>query len=156
MNYRLRYFLPLVGIIPPAFASDVKSVKCGANQDRVWVYESLNSFDIETKLKCGDPVEILDRVKGYVKIRTASGVEGYVPDATFPDLPALQDDSDKPASVALAAAARHTSIPVERVAVAPSSAPIAPPSAPVATAIIVAQPAAEKSRSSRPPAPRLR
>ena len=60
------------------------SVKCGVNQDRVWVYQSLNSFDIEVKLKCNDNVEIVSRVKGYVKIRTAAGVEGYVPDATFP------------------------------------------------------------------------
>src|SRR5271154_519090 len=101
-----------LGSALPVSASDIGAVKCAVNQDRVWVYESLNSFDVETKLKCGDAVEILDRVKGYVKIRTASGVEGYVPDATFPDLPALPDDSDKPASVALAVAARHISSPV--------------------------------------------
>ena len=121
MNHRMRYFLPLVGLlfVPRVSASDIGSVKCGANQDRVWVYESLNSFDVETRLKCGDTVEILSRVKGYVKIRTASGVEGYVPDATFPDLPALQDDSDKPAAVSIAAAAaKRASSAVAHVAVA--------------------------------------
>ena len=76
----------------PASASDIGAVKCAVNQDRVWVYESLNSFDVETRLKCGETVEILSRVKGYVKIRTASGLEGYVPDAVFPDLPALPPD----------------------------------------------------------------
>jgi len=94
----------------PAFASDIGGVKCGPNQDRVWVYESLNSFDVETRLKCGETVEILARVRGYVKIRTASGVEGYVPDAVFPDLPALPpDDADRPvASLAARAASGST------------------------------------------------
>ena len=91
----------------PAAASDLGAVKCGPNQDRVWVYESLNSFDVETRLKCGEAVEILSRVRGYVKVRTASGVEGYVPDASFPDLPALPPDAaDRPvASLAARAAA---------------------------------------------------
>jgi hypothetical protein len=57
----------------------------------VWVYDSLTSFDIEAKIPCGDTVQIVSRVKGYVKIRTASGVDGFVPDSTFPDLPPFQD-----------------------------------------------------------------
>ncbi|HXO44534.1 MAG TPA: hypothetical protein VN846_03635 [Candidatus Cybelea sp.] len=114
----------------PASASDIGAVKCAVNQDRVWVYESLNSFDVETRLKCGDTVEILSRVKGYVKIRTASGLEGYVPDAVFPDLPALPpDDADKPVrSVAVrpatSAAARPPAAPMT---VASTATPSAPP-----------------------------
>jgi Bacterial SH3 domain len=69
---------------PRAGASPTIGVRCGANEDRVWVYETLVDFNVETKLKCGDPVEILDRVKGYVKIRTASGDEGYVAATAFP------------------------------------------------------------------------
>ena len=99
MNHRLRFFLPLISLclIPPAYG-DAGSVKCGTNQDRVWVYSSLSSFDVEVKLRCGDTVEIVTRVKGYVKVRTTSGAEGYVPDSNFPDLPPLADDSDKPAA----------------------------------------------------------
>src|SRR5580704_2386099 len=82
----------------PAAASDLGAVRCSPNSDRVWVYESLNSFDVETRLKCNETVEILSRVRGFVKVRTASGVEGYVPDSVFPDLPALPDDSEKPAA----------------------------------------------------------
>ena len=116
----------------PASASDIGAVKCAVNQDRVWVYESLNSFDVETRLKCGEIVEILSRVKGYVKIRTASGVEGYVPDAAFPELPALApDEADKPVrSVAVrpvtGAAAHAAAAPMT---VAPTVTPSAPPSA---------------------------
>jgi hypothetical protein len=129
----------------PASASDVGAVKCGANQDRVWVYESLNSFDVETRLKCGETVEILSRVKGYVKIRTASGTEGYVPDAVFPDLPALPpDDADKPiASVAVAArAAVRPAVATASVAPPPMSATTAaPPSAAPASPTLAPNPA---------------
>ena len=101
----------------PASASDIGAVKCAVNQDRVWVYESLNSFDVETRLKCGETVEVLSRVKGYVKIRTASGVEGYVPDSVFPDLPALpSDDADRPPVIIGAR-------PVARAVMPPAVAP---------------------------------
>jgi len=82
----------------PTAASDIGNVKCPPNQDRVWVYESLASFDVEARLHCGETVEIVSRVKGYVKVRTANGVEGYVPDSAFPDLPPLEDGKDKPAA----------------------------------------------------------
>jgi hypothetical protein len=69
---------------PQAGASPTIGVRCAPNDDRVWVYESLVDFNVETKLKCGDQVEILDRVKGYVKIRTNAGDEGFVADTAFP------------------------------------------------------------------------
>jgi hypothetical protein len=130
----------------PASASDIGAVKCSVNQDRVWVYESLNSFDVETRLKCGDTVEILSRVKGYVKIRTASGVEGYVPDAVFPDLPALPpDDTDKPPVLVGAR-------PLASTVVHPAAAPAAVASTtapPAAAPLAVAPPKAQPT----PPAP---
>jgi hypothetical protein len=130
----------------PASASDIGAVKCAVNQDRVWVYESLNSFDVETRLKCGDTVEILSRVKGYVKIRTASGLEGYVPESVFPDLPApLPDEADKP----VAGIARPPASSVgARVAAAPVAvASTVPPSGPASVA-----PAVAASKPATPPA----
>lgn len=137
----------------PAFASDIGAVKCGPNQDRVWVYESLNSFDVETRLKCGETVEILSRVRGYVKIRTASGVEGYVPDVAFPDLPALPpDDADKPiASLATRAgsgsATRANTMPPP--AVASTAASIATPK-PAAAVITTSAPAVTSQPAPAP------
>jgi hypothetical protein len=87
-------------IAPAAHAGDKLAMKCPANQDRVWVYDALNSFDVSAKLNCGDTVEIVGRVKGFVKIRAANGVEGYVPEATFPGLPPVEDDSTKPVGLA--------------------------------------------------------
>jgi hypothetical protein len=131
MSHRIRYFLPfaLVLLARPATAGNLDYVKCASNQDRVWVYESLNSFDVEAKLRCGEPVEILLRVKGFVKIRMASGVEGYVPDATFPDLPALPDEDQRSVASAAAVAARRN---LAAHASMNASSPVTPATQPVA------------------------
>ena len=179
MNRWIRYPLLLSGICvtvcpallaAPATAPGVSTVTCPANEDRVWVYDSLTSFDVEAKLHCGDTVEIVSRVKGYVKVRIASGVVGYLPDSVFPDLPPLTDDQDKlgernaapvetaaqpvtddSTSLAAAAAAyraAHKPAPAPVVAPAPASqvaSTVAPSPAPTATeetqeAVVVSAP----------------
>ena len=106
MNRWIRYPLLLSGIcvsfcpaVPgapaPAPEPGVTTVTCPVNEDRVWVYDSVTSLDVEAKLHCGDTVQIVSRVKGYVKVRIASGVVGYLPDSVFPDLPPLKDDQEK-------------------------------------------------------------
>jgi uncharacterized protein YgiM (DUF1202 family) len=77
----------------PARAAETTPIKCGVNEDRVWVYDSLNSFDVSLKLKCGEPVEIIGRENGYVKIRTSSGKEGYVPEKALPKPPAPEENN---------------------------------------------------------------
>ncbi|MGD0955856.1 MAG: hypothetical protein ABR953_03395 [Candidatus Acidiferrales bacterium] len=166
MNRWMRHLLLLSGICSafctglPAAASDLGTVKCPANQDRVWVYDSLSSFDVEAKLRCGETVEIVSRVKGYVKIRTVGGLEGYLPDSVFPDLPPLDDDKDKlgnhnagapseiavntPTSIAAAAAAYRT-VPK----LAPKPAPVAEsPATTEAVAVNAPKPAAAILRES--------
>jgi len=104
MTNRLGVLFLLVGAAAatPAFAGDSATMKCNATQDRIWVYDSLSSFDVAAKLKCGETVEITSRVKGYVKIRAANGTEGYVQDSTFPDLPPFVDPNDSQAGVSIA------------------------------------------------------
>jgi hypothetical protein len=80
----------------PARAAETAPIQCGANEDRVWVYDSLDSFDVSMKLKCGEQVEILGRQKGYVKIRTSSGKEGYVPEKALPKPPETEEDNQNP------------------------------------------------------------
>jgi len=75
----------------PAQAAETSPLKCGVNEDRIWVYDSLNSFDVAMKLKCGEPVEILGREKGYVKIRIAGGREGYVEARVLPKPPGAEE-----------------------------------------------------------------
>jgi hypothetical protein len=66
----------------PASASP-SGLKCNPNKDRIWVYDSLTTFDVQTKVDCAESVEVLERLDGYVKIRTHSGVVGYIPASAF-------------------------------------------------------------------------
>jgi hypothetical protein len=79
------------------------TLKCNSNRDQVWVYDSLSSFNVDAKLKCGQGVEIIERLPNYVKIRAQNGVEGYVPDAAVAGLPAFQPYRDSAHDVGLAA-----------------------------------------------------
>jgi hypothetical protein len=138
------FFLSAAAAVAPrAGAAPTIAVRCGANEDRVWVYESLVDFNVETKLKCGDQVEILDRVKGYVKIRTASGDEGFVVATSFPKSaipPEPEDHSHDLQAVSqqmLANQRAHAAPSASASAVSVESAPVAAPSpqpAPVAVA----------------------
>ncbi len=144
----------------PVFAGDSATMKCDASHDRVWVYDSLTTFDVAAKLKCGETVEITSRVKGYVKIRAANGAEGYVPDSTFPDLPPFVDPNDSSVDTAslakripARAAARPVAVASVSPAVAPVAAPAAPPSATApkpAPSIAVAAPSAAPGASASP------
>jgi hypothetical protein len=65
---------------------------------------------VAAKLKCGDPVQIVGRVKGYVKIETANGTEGYVLDSALPKSALPPEPEEKPNTVeaaSLAFAARR-------------------------------------------------
>ena len=106
-----------LGYALPARAGEMTPIKCGVNEDRVWVYDSLTSFDVGLKLKCGEAVEIIGREKGYVKIRTSSGKEGYVPEKALPKPPESEGNNQNsgqaqagtqegPLSVAAAARAK--------------------------------------------------
>ena len=79
------------------------TLKCNSSKDRVWVYDSLASFEVEAKLNCGEAVEVLERVQDYVKIRARNGVEGYVPESAFAELPALAFKPQPAPSVAVVA-----------------------------------------------------
>src|SRR5271155_4518212 len=95
----------LTAAVPSAKAGGTANIKCAPNEDRVWVYESLTDFNVAAKLKCGEPVQIVERVKGYVKIETANGTEGYVLDTSFPKSVLPPAPAEKPNDVESAAAA---------------------------------------------------
>jgi hypothetical protein len=97
--------LTLTAAVPSAKAGGTANIKCAPNEDRVWVYESLTDFNVAAKLKCGEPVQIVERVKGYVKIETANGTEGYVLDTSFPKSVLPPAPAEKPNDVESAAAA---------------------------------------------------
>jgi hypothetical protein len=158
MTNRLGVLFLLVGAAAatPAFAGDSATMKCNATQDRIWVYDSLNSFDVSAKLKCGETVEITSRVKGYVKIRAANGTEGYVQDSTFPDLPPFVDpnDSQAGASIAKRVAPRAVAHSAAAAPVSASMVSAAPPAASPAPAPAVT--VAANPVSTPAPAPVVR
>jgi hypothetical protein len=143
----------IAAAVPSAKAGGTVNIKCAPNEDRVWVYESLVDFNVAAKLKCGDPVQIVERVKDYVKIETANGTEGYVLDTAFPKSALPPAPVEKPNDVESAAAAfaarRGTRAPdnsVDAPASTHSSAPVAvasaaPPPAVVAKPVAPSQPA---------------
>lgn len=136
MSGQIRIIALLTGLLiaTPVVANDLDTVQCSPNEDRVWVYSTLTSFDVEARLRCAETVEILGRVKGYVKVRTASGMVGYVPDGALPDLPVLENDADKPVAT-LASAAKST--PPASAKTVAAIAPAAPPAVVAAPAVSV-------------------
>jgi len=99
MDLRARFLLLLVGVAGVALLTESAlanpaALKCNSHRDQIWVYDSLNSFDVEAKLNCGEKVEIIERVQDYVKIRSQNGVEGYIPETFVADLPPLEVRQD--------------------------------------------------------------
>jgi hypothetical protein len=81
-----------------AQADEFAPVKCGTNQERVWVYDTITTFDVHAQIRCNEYVQVVSRVKGYVKVRLKDGSEGYVADSSLPNLPPLDDNADKSAN----------------------------------------------------------
>ena len=108
MNRRARFLLLVPAVIAVSLlagpaSANTASLKCNSHRDQIWVYNSLNTFDVEAKLKCGEDVEIVGRVRDYVKIRAQNGVEGYVPEDDFADLPPAAIRPDTTHDVSLVA-----------------------------------------------------
>jgi uncharacterized protein YgiM (DUF1202 family) len=99
MKYTLRFLFFLVICIAAAFSPVIASattsrLKCNPQKDTVWVYDSLSTLDVQAKVSCTETVEVLERDNGYVKVRTQEGVEGYIPESAFSDLPGYQAKQD--------------------------------------------------------------
>jgi hypothetical protein len=117
----------LVAVVWPAAAfADGAAVKCAPNEERVWLYDSVTSLNVETKLKCGESVEVIGQQSGYVKVRTANGTEGFLPESNLPKLPVAGDASGAQpvpgAPPTLASAARAAAAARRAAAAAPASA----------------------------------
>ena len=63
-----------------ARAGDVGYISCPSGEGYVYLYQSLDSFQVLANLRCGEKVEIIDpRSNVRVKVKTLSGKEGYLP-----------------------------------------------------------------------------
>ncbi|MGA9472742.1 MAG: hypothetical protein WBV36_09780 [Terriglobales bacterium] len=146
-----------VSILAGSAAANTATLKCNSHRDQIWVYDSLSSFDVAAKLKCGEDVEIVGRVEGYVKIRAQNNPEGYVPEAAVADLPPLkiyQDPSQDVGLVAKQAEAKEIAKAAAREAF-PSPADSTPTkTAPVSRAASAVPPqTASEEKASEGPVP---
>lgn len=108
MGIHGRLFLVMAGVVSVSIlagsaSANTATLKCNSHHDQIWVYESLSSFDVAAKLDCGEDVEVVGRVEGYVRIRAQKNLEGYVPDAAVADLPPLKLYQDPSQNVGLVA-----------------------------------------------------
>jgi len=110
-------------LVAASASASPATLKCNPNQDQIWVYDSLSNFNVDAKLKCGQGVEIIERVPGYVKIRAQNGATGYVPDTVISDLPPFQLYGDPAHDVGLAAKRAQA---IEMVKTAANAAVLAP------------------------------
>jgi len=131
---RTIFLLAGLGFALPAVASPTVPVKCGANQEKVWVYGNLTTWDVNIRLKCGTSVSVEGLEKGYVKILTADGNEGYVPADAIPSSELAQLEAADPASAPAPVSAVATAAPMQR-APQPVVAVAQPVSQPVSQAI---------------------
>jgi len=82
------------GILTTAARADQFALKCNAQKDAVWVYDSVSTLNVQAKLACGTAVDVIDRANGYARIRAAGGVEGFVTENDFASLPSFQQRRD--------------------------------------------------------------
>lgn len=150
---RVIFLLAGLGFASTVAASPSVPLKCGANLDRVWVYDNLTTLDVTVHLKCGTPVDVLGLEKNYVRVRTADGNEGYVPADAIPssEMAALT-------AAAPAAAPAPTVVTAARLVVpVPAAQPVAATQpAPAVVARTVSAPATAQPiaiRTTAVPAP---
>jgi opacity protein-like surface antigen len=63
-------------------------IRCPAGQSNVFLYESVTVFEVVSSPKCGDRVDVLgsvDTLGGYLRVRTADGKQGFVPQTQVTD-----------------------------------------------------------------------
>jgi hypothetical protein len=77
-------------------------ISCPVGQNNVFLYQTVATFDVLATPKCGDRVDVLEHVDvavtskgaqtvaGYLRVRTADGQEGFVPQAQITSVPPKQ------------------------------------------------------------------
>ena len=66
-----------------ASAQGLGRVGCSSGEDYIYLYSSLATLDIRSKLECGQEVQILGRYDHFYYVRTEKGDTGYVPSGSL-------------------------------------------------------------------------
>jgi hypothetical protein len=82
---RIKLMLSFVSILWLLFgtklaAADTGYIRCQAGEGYVYLYQTVDNFQVLANLRCGQRVEIVDpQNNARVRVRTADGKEGYIP-----------------------------------------------------------------------------
>ena len=116
-------------------AGDIGYVHCRAGEGYVYLYQSADNFQVVANLKCDQQIEIIDsQNSARVRVRTADGKEGYLPQASIaPAVPVSPQQGAAPQRDATHHKPRTTG---RRPQVAPPPLPKAVPVAPAPAASV--------------------
>lgn len=138
------FVLLMVAAWPFETFADGMAIKCAPNEERAWLYDSVTTLNVAAKLKCGENVEVVGQESGYVKVRTTSGMEGYLPANNLPKIPVpnapptaaapAQPEQPSLASLARAAAAARRAREAAAASTSTESASVPAVSAPLSSA----------------------
>ena len=83
--WRVALLVPVLCSMLPAIsgAQNLGQVACARQDDYVYLYSSMTTFDVRSTLQCGQEVVITGRYDSYFAVRTAKGETGYVPLASL-------------------------------------------------------------------------
>jgi hypothetical protein len=78
MNLRFAALALLAGTAVPVYAGTTVYTECGPHDGYVLLYRSTQKFDELAKLRCGEKLEVVNRVPDYVQVSTAAGKTGWL------------------------------------------------------------------------------
>jgi hypothetical protein len=60
-------------------AQKLGQIECGRQEGYAYLYSSMATMEIRTTLKCGQQITVLDRSDNFLRVRTETGDEGFIP-----------------------------------------------------------------------------
>jgi hypothetical protein len=122
---RIKLMLPFVVILLFLSSTELAAtgtgyIRCQAGEGYVYLYQTADNFQVLANLGCGQRVEIVDpRNNARVRVRTADGKEGYIPQSGLTasaidaqqDAPAASSTTASPEAASARAPAASVRIP---------------------------------------------
>jgi hypothetical protein len=97
---QLLTLLLFLALATPSRAAEAGIATCGPNDAYVTLYSSIDTFEMQKRLACGEKVELLEEQESYgarhtpfIRIRTEGGIEGYLARAAVTILPGRTEPS---------------------------------------------------------------
>jgi hypothetical protein len=119
---RIKLMLPFVIILlflssTKLAAADTGYIRCQAGEGYVYLYQTVDNFQVLANLRCGQRVEIVDpQNNARIRVRTVDGKEGYIPLSGL-TANAIDSQEDAPAASSSVVGPEDTSAPAPAASV---------------------------------------